>query len=56
MYEYRLAFELWGSLALAAFLAPLTVAGVRHVWNLVRDAHEDRSTPLSSVPSTPGPV
>ena len=57
LYEYRLALEFWGFLALAAFLTPLTLAGARRLIELLRDTEDERcSVPLSSVPSTPGPV
>ena len=56
MYEYRLALEFWGTLALAAFVTPLMLAGLRQVIDLLRNVeHEDRCS-LASVPSTPGPI
>jgi hypothetical protein len=56
MYEYRLAFEFWGTLLLAAFVTPLMIAGVRHVIDLFRSAEHDDRCSLTSVPSTPGPM
>jgi hypothetical protein len=56
MYEYRLALEFWGTLALAAFVTPLMLAGLRHVIDLFRTAQYDERCSLTSVPSTPGPV
>ncbi|HEX3593676.1 MAG TPA: hypothetical protein VHU80_01205 [Polyangiaceae bacterium] len=56
MYEYRLAFEFWGSLVLATVVLPLFMAGLRHVRELLQDVRDDGcSGPLSSVPSTPRP-
>ena len=56
MYEYRLALELWGTLALAAFVTPLMLAGLRHVIDLFRNVQHDDRCSLNSVPSTPGPM
>jgi hypothetical protein len=56
MYEYRLALEFWGALALAAFVTPLMLAGLREAVHFFRHVqHGDRCS-LTSVPSTPGPV
>ena len=56
MYEYRLALELWGTLALAAIITPLTIAGLRHLLDLLHNVQHDDRCSLTSVPSTPGPV
>jgi hypothetical protein len=56
MYEYRLALEFWGTLALAAFVTPLMFAGLRHLIELFRNVPRDDRCSLTSVPSTPGPV
>jgi hypothetical protein len=56
MYEYRLALEFWGSLALFTVMAPLTISGVRHVMGFFHSVHDELcSAPLSSVPSSPRP-
>ena len=56
MYEYRLALELWGTLALAAFVTPLTLAGLRQVIDFFHHAEHDDRCSLASVPSTPRPL
>jgi hypothetical protein len=56
MYEYRLAFEFWGTLALAAFVTPLMLAGFQHIVDLFRHVRHDDRCSLASVPSTPGPM
>ncbi|HVW27183.1 MAG TPA: hypothetical protein VHC69_17575 [Polyangiaceae bacterium] len=56
MYEYRLALEFWGALALAAFVTPLMLGGIHHLVDLFRHVQHDERCSLTSVPSTPGPV